>query len=133
MPPTTKVSFTAISKPGNVFLLQVPGEPDFVKVLDFGISKMKAARTQLTSASAVMGTPNYMSPEQATGMLEEIDSAHGPVGSGLHNLGNVARSRAFVADEVAALLYQIINLDPHPLAPRVPGLPPAVESCCDKH
>jgi len=33
-----------------------------------------------------------------------------------------------VADEVAALLYQIINLDPHPLAPRVPGLPPTVES-----
>jgi serine/threonine-protein kinase len=34
----------------------------------------------------------------------------------------------FVADEVAALLYQIINLDPHPLAQRVPGLPPAVET-----
>ena len=60
-------------KPGNVFLVQIPGEPDFVKILDFGISKMKAARTQLTSASAVMGTPNYMAPEQATGMLEEID------------------------------------------------------------
>jgi len=60
-------------KPGNVFLLQIPGEPDFAKVLDFGISKMKAARTQLTNASAVMGTPNYMSPEQATGMVEDID------------------------------------------------------------
>jgi serine/threonine-protein kinase len=60
-------------KPGNVFLVQIPGEPDFVKVLDFGISKMKAARTQLTSASAVMGTPNYMSPEQATGMIDDID------------------------------------------------------------
>ena len=34
----------------------------------------------------------------------------------------------FVADETAALLYQIINLDPHPLAPRVPGLAPAVET-----
>ncbi len=33
----------------------------------------------------------------------------------------------FVADDVAAILYQIINLAPHPLAPRVPGLPPAVE------
>ena len=33
----------------------------------------------------------------------------------------------FVADDVAAILHQIINLDPHPLAPRVPGLPPAVE------
>jgi serine/threonine protein kinase len=60
-------------KPGNIFLVQIPGEPDFAKVLDFGISKMKAARTQLTNASAVMGTPNYMSPEQATGMVEEVD------------------------------------------------------------
>jgi len=37
-------------KPGNIFLVQVPGEPDFVKVLDFGISKMMAARTRLTKA-----------------------------------------------------------------------------------
>jgi serine/threonine-protein kinase len=115
-------------KPGNVFLLQVPGEPDFVKVLDFGISKMKAARTQLTSASAVMGTPNYMSPEQATGMLEEIDQRTDQWALACITWEMLLGRGPFVADEVAALLYQIINLDPHPLAPRVPGLPPAVES-----
>jgi len=60
-------------KPGNVFLVQVPGEPDFVKVLDFGISKMKAARTQTDERIGSDGTPNYMSPEQATGMLDDID------------------------------------------------------------
>ena len=81
-------------KPGNVFLLQIPGEPDFVKVLDFGISKMKAARTQLTNASAVMGTPNYMSPEQATGMVEEIDHHVDQWALGLHCLGDAAGPRS---------------------------------------
>jgi serine/threonine-protein kinase len=115
-------------KPGNVFLLQIPGEPDFAKVLDFGISKMKAARTQLTNASAVMGTPNYMSPEQATGMVEEIDHHADQWALACIAWQMLLGRGPFVADEVAAILYQIINLDPHPLAPRVPGLPPAVET-----
>ena len=115
-------------KPGNVFLLQVPGEPDFVKVLDFGISKVKAARTQLTSASAVMGTPNYMSPEQATGMVDDIDHRADQWALACIAWEMLLGRCPFVADAPSALLYQIINLDPHPLAPRVPGLPPAVES-----
>jgi serine/threonine-protein kinase len=115
-------------KPGNVFLVQIPGEPDFVKVLDFGISKMKAARTQLTNAAAVMGTPNYMSPEQATGMVEEIDHRVDQWALGCITWQMLLGRGPFVADEVAAILYQIINLDPHPLTPRVPGLPPAVEA-----
>jgi len=115
-------------KPGNVFLVQIPGEPDFVKVLDFGISKMKAARTQLTSASAVMGTPNYMSPEQATGMLDDIDHHADQWALACIAWEMLLGRCPFVADETAALLYQIINLDPHPLAPRVPGLAPAVET-----
>jgi serine/threonine-protein kinase len=115
-------------KPGNVFLVQIPGEPDFVKILDFGISKVKAARTQLTSATAVMGTPNYMAPEQATGMLEEIDHRTDQWALACIAWEMLLGRGPFVADETAALLYQIINLDPHPLAPRVPGLPPAVET-----
>jgi serine/threonine-protein kinase len=99
-----------------------------VKVLDFGISKMKAARTQLTSASAVMGTPNYMSPEQATGMVDDIDHHADQWALACIAWQMLLGRGPFVADEVAAILYQIINLDPHPLAPRVPGLPPAVET-----
>jgi len=115
-------------KPANVFLLQIPGEPDFAKVLDFGISKMKAARTQLTNASTLMGTPNYMSPEQATGLVEEIDHRVDQWALACIAWQMLLGRGPFVADEVAALLYQIINLDPHPLAPRVPGLPEAAET-----
>jgi len=44
-----------------------------VKVLDFGISKIRAANTKITKASALIGTPDYMSPEQAMGMGDEVD------------------------------------------------------------
>jgi serine/threonine-protein kinase len=68
-----------------------------------------------------------MSPEQATGMVEEVDHRTDQWSLACIAWEMLLGRGPFVADEVAALLYQIINLDPHPLAPRVPGLPPAVE------
>ena len=60
-------------KPANIFLVHVPGEPDFVKVLDFGVSKIRASETKLTDASKTVGTPAYMSPEQAFGPSHAVD------------------------------------------------------------
>ena len=61
-------------KPGNVFLLRVEGGGVFVKVVDFGISKvLKATTTKLTMARAVVGTPEFMAPEQAAGRVDQID------------------------------------------------------------
>jgi tRNA A-37 threonylcarbamoyl transferase component Bud32 len=54
-------------KPENVMIEQRRGDPDFVKVLDFGIAKITDAKTKLTAAGLVCGTPEYMSPEQAKG------------------------------------------------------------------
>jgi len=115
-------------KPGNIFLVQIPGEPDFVKVLDFGISKMMAARTRLTKARSTPGTPTYMSPEQATGMVDEVDHRVDQWALACIAWEMLLGRPPFVADDVTALLFQIIKMDPHPLAPRVPGLPPAVET-----
>jgi len=114
-------------KPGNIFLTQIRDEPDFAKVLDFGISKMKTARTQLTSASTIMGTPNYMSPEQVGGLVEEIDHRSDQWALGCIAWEMLLGRCPFVADDPSALFYQILNLEPLPLAPRVPDLPPDVE------
>jgi serine/threonine protein kinase len=114
-------------KPANIFLLQMAGEPDFVKVLDFGISKMKAARTKLTRALSILGTPNYMSPEQATGMVDEIDRRTDQWALACIAWEMLSGRSPFAADELSVLLYQIINLEPQPLSKRVRDLPPDVE------
>jgi len=54
-------------KPANLFLCQVGVEPDFVKVIDFGLVKPNTVGTNLTLSNALLGTPDYMSPEQIQG------------------------------------------------------------------
>jgi serine/threonine protein kinase len=58
-------------KPGNVMLMPTRSGEDFVKVLDFGIAKLRdessAAAASTTGTGAIVGTPNYLAPEQARG------------------------------------------------------------------
>ncbi|MBI5512457.1 MAG: protein kinase [Deltaproteobacteria bacterium] len=58
-------------KPANIFLIERAGIPDYVKLLDFGVSKARfearAKGRAATRSGIVMGTPQYMAPEQALG------------------------------------------------------------------
>jgi len=62
-------------KPENILLTEFRGEEDYVKILDFGIAKIKRPESQqgpqLTQAGIVYGTPEYLSPEQA--QAEDLD------------------------------------------------------------
>jgi eukaryotic-like serine/threonine-protein kinase len=114
-------------KPANIFLLDVAGETDFAKVVDFGISKVRNATTKLTQSSAVMGTPNYMSPEQALGQVDEIDHRTDQWALACIAWESLSGAGPFVGENTASLLFQVVHQAPQSLLSKVPGLRPAVE------
>ena len=89
-------------KPANLFLSRIQGE-DFAKVLDFGISKVRAASTSLTNASTLMGTPMYMAPEQAKG-ASELDHWTDQWALACIAYEMLTGRPPFVGDDTAALL-----------------------------
>jgi eukaryotic-like serine/threonine-protein kinase len=115
-------------KPENIFLVRTPDDDeDVAKVLDFGIAKIKAGPgdagiSSSTRTGAVMGTPFYMSPEQARG-LRSIDTR-----SDLWSLGVIAYRCVtgvlpFDGESVGDLLVKICT-SPLPVPSMlVPGLP----------
>ncbi len=112
-------------KPDNIFLLRAKGgQRDFVKLVDFGVSKFSAldAEFSMTRTGAVMGTPFYMSPEQARG--QQVDHR-----SDLYSVGVVAYQMLtgrvpFNADTFNELLFKIALETPEPAELFAPGLDP---------
>jgi tRNA A-37 threonylcarbamoyl transferase component Bud32 len=104
-------------KPENLHLEPVAGRREpYVKVLDFGISKVLAA-SSLTQESVLVGTPFYMSPEQARGHSDDIDGRTDQfaLATIAHEL--LTGRRAFDAPEVYAVLYRVLHEEPPALTP----------------
>jgi len=106
-------------------LLQAAGETDFVKVLDFGVSKIRTANTRLTRTASVIGTPNYMSPEQARGRSEEIDERTDQWALACIAWECLAGQAPFGGEEVPAILFQIVHEQPPSLVSA--GVPARIE------
>ena len=115
-------------KPDNVMLIARPGQPNFVKVLDFGIAKMLNAASRLTRTGSVFGTPHYMSPEQAAGLSVDSRADVYALGIILYEMacGNVP----FDADNYMGILTQHMYKAPAPPRALAPSaqLPPALEA-----
>jgi len=114
-------------KPANIYLLEAAGAADFVKVLDFGISKVHSASVKLTKTSAIMGTPAYMSPEQAEGKLEDLDERTDQWALACITWECLAGEAPFVGDNIPSILLKVVSRPPPPLLPQVAGLHPQVE------
>ena len=104
-------------KPANI-MIEPSGQ---VKVMDFGIAKLETA-ANLTSTGLIMGTPNYMSPEQARGL--KVDGR-----SDLFSLGCVlyeclTGTRPFQAESVSGILVKILTEEPPPVDFRATGCRP---------
>jgi serine/threonine protein kinase len=107
-------------KPANVFLQSLEDGSAFVKVLDFGISKVRTAKARLTHARLVMGSPQFMSPEQAMGRVDDIDHTSDQWALACIAFEAIAGRTPFVGDDVNTLLYQVV----HEAAPELGAVAP---------
>lgn len=108
-------------KPENIFL----GAHDYVKVFDFGIAKLRRLDGKATVQGTMLGTPEYMAPEQVRG--EPVDAR-----TDIYALGCIAyelftRRQAFAGGSQAQVLVRQLSVMPASPRTFVPSLPTAVE------
>ena len=116
-------------KPENVFLTKRENAPDFVKIMDFGISKIIDAhdsKVRLTETGAVVGTPVYMAPEQARAD-ESIDHRADIYAAGVMFHEMLCGQPPFTAPSYLQLVTQHLFDTPPPLRSIRPDLPPILE------
>ena len=89
-------------KPSNLFLPR--GRP--AKIMDFGVARLAGGAT----AAGIVGTPNYMSPEQVRG--DPVDGRSDVFSAGLILYELVTGEKAYRGDSVVALVYKIAHEDP---------------------
>jgi len=111
-------------KPDNVFLC-TPEEdvPTRVKVLDFGISKIRGSQSLRTQDAVLMGTPQYMSPEQATGKNTTVDARTDVFALGAIVYEMLGGQPAFAGGSLAEVVYRVVHGQPMPLRELAPALP----------
>jgi uncharacterized RDD family membrane protein YckC len=113
-------------KPGNMLV----DKKGTLKIADFGLAKPKDTTLQLTKENAIMGTPLYIPPEQATGDPLDHRADMYSLGCSLYHL--LSGEPPFVAPNAVALLLKHINEAPLPLRARAPAVPPKLSAIVER-
>lgn len=111
-------------KPSNLFL--VGGDPERVKVLDFGIAKPQSRSRDLTGSSTLLGTFGYMAPEQVVGSAL-VDTRADVFSLGCVLFECLTGQPAFAAEHAVAVLAKLLAVE----APRASSLRPDLGSAVD--
>jgi eukaryotic-like serine/threonine-protein kinase len=113
-------------KPDNVLVMRGEDGHDFVKVVDFGISKSPGEGSdRITRAGTIIGTPEYMAPEQ--GSAASVDHRADVYGFGILAYEVLTGTVPFQGPTAVATLVEHQTRAPEPPGQRRAGLPPALE------
>ncbi|HVZ85404.1 MAG TPA: serine/threonine-protein kinase [Polyangia bacterium] len=118
-------------KPDNVILVSIDGRDDFVKVIDFGISRA-SWRARLANEPLVTGTPEYMAPEQANGLTAEINHRADQFALAAVSYRLLTGREPFSGPTLEAILFQVMNHLPPPPSQLVPGLGAGVDAVIER-
>jgi len=107
-------------KPANIMLTS----DGMIKIMDFGLARRGEETTAVTVMGSVLGTPAYMSPEQASGA--HVDERGDIFSTGVVAYELLGGRRPFQGESYSALLQEILNVEPPALESLNPTVPPAV-------
>lgn len=100
-------------KPANFFRVNVAGDPDFIKILDFGIARLANPQDSIvTQTGVVMGTPDFMAPEQAMG--KHVDHRADIYSLGASAYALLTGRPPFEGANEYDVIYKQLNDDPSP-------------------
>jgi serine/threonine-protein kinase len=98
-----------------------------VRLLDFGLARLREGGSSLTQEAAVLGTPGYLAPEQARGRVEEIGPHTDVFALGVILFRALTGVQPFPAGTALQALEQVCLLDPRPPSSVLPELPADVD------
>jgi len=113
-------------KPANVYLTRRVQSEDFVKLLDFGLAKLEYSEGRMTRDGVVLGTPEYMAPEQARG--DDLDKRTDLYAVACLAFHMLTGKQLFAGGAYADVMLRHVKEPAPPLRPDNPAIPEAFEA-----